>query len=91
MKTLRLKQNKTSGVYVEDLRTVEVESSTEMLKAVKDGMSKRFSAHPCPRKSLHKASTICSISIESTVNTIKLGKLNIVDFMGSERLSQSNV
>lgn len=98
-KSLNVRENKESGVFVESLRRVAATSSQELLSVVAEGVSKRtLSATTMNRVSSrshaflvitfdHKRSSAADASLPSPL--ITRGVFTIVDLAGSERVAKS--
>ena len=102
-KSLNVRENKESGVFVESLRRVAATSSREMLSIIADGVSKRTLSSTTMNRSSSRSHAFLVITFDHMQRSrdadagkpaypsppITRGVFTIVDLAGSERAAKS--
>jgi hypothetical protein len=99
-KSLNVRENKESGVFVESLRRVAATSSKELLSVIAEGVSKRTLCSTTMNRSSSRSHAFLVITFDHMPRsrdanaahpspTITRGVLTIVDLAGSERVAKS--
>ncbi len=84
-------RDKDTGVYVKDLSTFVVKTTSDMLKVFEEGNLQRHVGATNMNEHSSRSHSVFTITVESSEMDdqgeahIKVGKLNIVDLAGSER------
>jgi len=91
---LELKENQDSGVYVKDLTSFVVKSTSEIDHVMQAGKKNRSVGETLMNQASSRSHSVFSIVIECCSSDergehIRVGKLNLVDLAGSERQSKT--
>merc|ERR1711972_484343 len=92
--SLDIKKDPKGSVYVENSLERDVSNSSELQKAIADGMERRHVAATKMNADSSRSHLIFIIVIESTnkkTKQVATGKLTLCDLAGSERLKKSEV
>ena len=91
---LELKENQDSGVYVKDLTSFVVKSTSEIDHVMQAGKKNRSVGETLMNQASSRSHSVFAIVIECCTSDergehIRVGKLNLVDLAGSERQSKT--
>jgi hypothetical protein len=91
---LELKENMDSGVYVKDLTSFVVKSTSEIDHVMQAGKKNRSVGETLMNQASSRSHSVFTIVIEccssdDRAEHIRVGKLNLVDLAGSERQSKT--
>jgi kinesin family protein 3/17 len=91
---LELKESSDSGVYVKDLTSFVVKSTSEIDHVMQAGKKNRSVGETLMNQASSRSHSVFTIVIECCVSDergehIRVGKLNLVDLAGSERQSKT--
>jgi hypothetical protein len=91
-KELKIRQSPTGGVYVENLSERVVEKEEDVLQMMQEGNKNRSTAGTAMNAQSSRSHSILSVSVHghsSVTGNTYLGRLNLIDLAGSERISRS--
>ncbi|CAD7087996.1 unnamed protein product [Hermetia illucens] len=91
-KTLELREREKMGVYVPNLHSVTCKSVEDMITVMNQGNKNRTVGFTNMNEHSSRSHAIFMIKIEmceTDSNTVKVGKLNLIDLAGSERQSKT--
>ena len=92
-KSLELREHPEKGVYVKDLKYMEVQTEEALQACFKIGNNYRHTAETAMNRDSSRSHSVFTIIIESVIKdvvdaskeNIRVGKLHLVDLAGSER------
>eukprot|EP01083_Nonionella_stella_P004248 12268_1 len=93
-KVYKIRQNRISGNYVENLSTHQVATERDVLKLMNLGMKNRSVACTNSNETSSRSHMVLTISVTGTNSVAKLtyvGKLHLIDLAGCERVKKSGV
>ncbi len=89
-KSLRLRESKSRGVYVDGLERITVKTKVDVLELIKRGERHRHLGFTIMNHESSRSHTILSVEVRVThpnSQRVRRGILNLVDLAGSERVS----
>ncbi|XP_024376033.1 kinesin-like protein KIN-12D isoform X3 [Physcomitrium patens] len=91
---LHIREDAKTGVYVENLKEVEVKSVHDVVQLLIQGASNRRVAATNMNRESSRSHSVFACSVESkwesnSLTNIRFGRLNLVDLAGSERQKSS--
>ena len=92
-KTLDMKKDKQSGVYVENLTEKSIDSLDQAYQIIKQGSNMRFTAKTMSNDQSSRSHAVFILKLERSVSPKEtvVSRLYLVDLAGSERITISGV